>query len=39
LVPEVEAAVKSIKAMDKAFMDSKPNSYTDEDGVKWCRCS
>lgn len=38
LVPEVEAAVKSIRAMDKAFIDSKPSSYTDEDGVKWCRC-
>lgn len=38
LVPEVEAAVKTIQAMDKAFMDSKPSSYTDEDGVKWCRC-
>jgi hypothetical protein len=38
LVPEVQEAVIVIKAMDKVFINNRPSSYTDEDGVKWCRC-
>jgi hypothetical protein len=38
LVPLVEIASNTILAMDKEYMDSKPNTFTDENGNKWCRC-
>lgn len=38
LTPLVQIASNTILAMDKEFMDSKPNTFTDESGAKWCRC-
>jgi len=38
LVPLVMITSNTILAMDKEFMDSKPNTFTDENGSKWCRC-
>src|SRR5271166_6026476 len=38
LVPLVMIASNTILAMDKEFMDSKPDTFTDESGNQWCRC-
>lgn len=37
LVPLVEAAVKEIIALDKAFRASKPSEFVDENGTKWTK--
>lgn len=37
LVPIVQSYVDSIKQADKAYIDSKPAMYIDEDGTVWRR--
>lgn len=37
LVPLVEKAVRAVFALDKAFMDSRPDRFTDEKDRVWVR--
>lgn len=39
LVPLVEAFVKEVFELDKAFMASKPSEFTDDHGTTWRRCN